>query len=98
MFGVLDGGHMDPDTLSARFLRHLESAQSALGEEAVPTIRVHDIRHTHASALLRAGQPVKVVSERLGHTDVMTTMRVYQHVLPGMQAAAADTFAALLGT
>jgi integrase len=98
VFGTLDGGHMDPDTLSARFVRHLGAARDALGEDVLPVVRVHDIRHTHATALLRAGQPVKVVSERLGHTDVMTTMRVYQHVMPGMQAAAADTFAALLGT
>jgi len=95
VFGQLDGGHMDPDTLSARFVRHLTSAGKALGTDAVPAVRVHDLRHTHATALLRAGTPVKVVSERLGHSDVMTTLRVYQHVMPGMQAQAAETFAAL---
>ncbi len=95
VFGRLDGGHMDPDTLSARFVRHLTSACKALGTDAVPVVRVHDLRHTHATALLRAGTPVKVVSERLGHSDVMTTLRVYQHVMPGMQAQAAETFAAL---
>ncbi len=95
VFGNLDGGHMDPDTLSARFVRHLTGARAALGDEAVPVVRVHDLRHTHATALLRAGIPVKVVSERLGHSDVMTTMRVYQHVMPGMQAEAAQTFAAM---
>ncbi len=95
VFGQLDGGHMDPDTLSSRFVRHLTSAGRALGTDAVPVVRVHDLRHTHATALLRAGTPVKVVSERLGHSDVMTTLRVYQHVMPGMQAQAAETFAAL---
>ena len=95
VFGNVDGGHMDPDTLSARFVRHLTAARAALGDEAVPVVRVHDLRHTHATALLRAGTPVKVVSERLGHSDVMTTMRVYQHVMPGMQAEAAQTFAAM---
>ena len=39
---------------------------------------------------------VKVVSERLGHANVAFTMNVYQHVLPGMQAAAADTFSLLI--
>jgi integrase len=34
--------------------------------------------------------PVKVVSERLGHADVALTLRVYSHVLPGMQKDAAD--------
>ena len=95
LFGNLDGGHADPDTLGSRFLRHLTSAGKALGTDAVPVVRLHDLRHTHATALLRAGTPVKVVSERLGHSDVMTTMRVYQHVMPGMQAQAAETFAAL---
>jgi len=95
VFGTLDGGHLDPDTLSSRFLRHLASARKALGEDTVPVVRVHDLRHTHATALLRAGTPVKVVSERLGHSDAMTTLRVYAHVMPGMQAQAAETFAAL---
>lgn len=62
----------------------------------VPTISLHDLRHTHATLLLKAGVPVKVVSERLGHANVAFTMSVYQHVLPGMQAEAAETFAALL--
>lgn len=39
---------------------------------------------------------MKVVSERLGHANIAFTMHVYQHVLPGMQAAAADTFSLLL--
>lgn len=96
VFGDVAGRHSDPDTLSGRFVRHLEAAQAALGREAVPTIRVHDMRHTHASGLLRAGIPAKVVSERLGHSDVTTTLRVYQHVLPGMQAEAAKVFAAMM--
>jgi site-specific recombinase XerD len=47
-------------------------------------IRVHDLRHTHASLLIAAGVPVKVVSERLGHATVAITMQLYVHVLPGM--------------
>jgi integrase len=45
---------------------------------------------------LKAGVPVKVVSERRGHSNVAFTMSIYQHVLPGMQAEAAATFAQLL--
>lgn len=96
VFGDLAGHHSDPDTLSDRFRRHLASVQAKVGEDKVPTIRVHDLRHTHASGLLRAGIPAKVVSERLGHSDVTTTLRVYQHVLPGMQAEAAKVFAAMM--
>ena len=63
----------------------------------VPTISLHDLRHTHATLLLKAGVHVKIVSERLGHANVAFTMSVYQHVLPGMQAEAASTFAKLIG-
>jgi integrase len=55
----------------------------------VPRIRFHDLRHTHASHLLRAGVHPKVVSERLGHSQVGITMDTYSHVLPGMQEEAA---------
>ncbi len=50
--------------------------------------RLHDLRHTHATLVLAAGVPVKVVSERLGHSTVAFTMEVCQHVLPGMQREA----------
>ena len=46
--------------------------------------------------LLQAGVPGKVVSERLGHATVMITLETYAHVMPGMQAEAAATFARLM--
>lgn len=46
--------------------------------------------HTHGSLLIKEGIPVKVVSERLGHARIAHTIQTYQHLLPGMQAAAAD--------
>jgi integrase len=58
---------------------------------------LHDLRHTHAKLfLLKAGIPIKVVSERLGHATPGLTMATYQHVLPGMQAEAASQFAELV--
>jgi site-specific recombinase XerD len=45
--------------------------------------------------LIKAGVPVKVVSERLGHGDIAFTIQTYQHVLPGMQADAARVYEAL---
>ncbi len=62
----------------------------------LPRIRFHDLRHTHASLLVAAGVPIKVVSERLGHAHPGFTMHTYQHLLPGMGAAAATQFAALI--
>jgi integrase len=47
--------------------------------------RFHDLRHSHATHLLRAGVHPKVVSERLGHSSVGITLDTYSHVLPGMQ-------------
>ena len=57
--------------------------------------RVYDLRHTCATLLLLAGENAKVVSERLGHTDVAFTMNTYQSVLPTMQASAAQKFDAM---
>ena len=54
--------------------------------------------HTHGTLLIEAGVPVKVVSERLGHAHPAFTMHTYQHLLPGMSAAAADRFAAMIAT
>ena len=59
-------------------------------------IRLHDLRHTHASHLLAAGINVKVVSERLGHASVSFTLDTYGGVMPGQQAEAAAAAAGLL--
>jgi integrase len=64
----------------------------------MPRIRFHDLRHTHATLLIAAGVPVKVVSERPGHANPGFTMATYQHVLPDMGADAANRFAALIAT
>ncbi|NTW28016.1 MAG: tyrosine-type recombinase/integrase [Coriobacteriia bacterium] len=57
-------------------------------------IRFHDCRHAHATILLRNGVPPHVVQNRLGHSDVAITLRVYSHVLPQQERDAVDTFAA----
>lgn len=89
VFARPDGAPTNPDLFSQSFDRFV--ARSAL-----PRIRLHDLRHTHASILLKAGVPVKVVSERLGHASPAFTITVYQHVLPGMQADAAIVFSDLV--
>jgi integrase len=62
----------------------------------VPRIRVHDLRHTAATMLLRGGTSAKIVSERLGHATVSITLDLYSHVLPDMQEEAAATMSAML--
>ncbi len=77
-----DGQPVHPHAVYEAFRRIVHNAR-------VPTIRFHDLRHTHGSLLIRDGIPVKVVSERLGHANITFTMQTYQHLLPGMQADAA---------
>lgn len=89
VFGRPDGSWLHPDLFSQTFDR-------AVARSGLPELTLHDLRHTHASLLLRAGVPVKVVSERLGHSNPGFTMSVYQHVIPGMQAEAAAVFANML--
>ena len=54
-------------------------------DAGLPKIRLHDLRHSYATAALAAGVPAKVVSERLGHASVMITLDTYSHILPSMQ-------------
>jgi integrase len=84
-----DGTPIPPEAVSQAFRRAVRGAD-------VPPIRFHDVRHTHATLLLQAGEPVKVVSERLGHASPTITLTIYAHVLPGMQKDAAATFGRLL--
>ncbi len=96
VLGSLTGGHRRPERFSRRFTEQVTQARRALGEDELPRIRLHDLRHTHATLLLAAGEPVKVVSERLGHANATITLTVYQHVHPGMGRQAAERYAALL--
>ncbi len=89
VFARPEGTPIHPDLFSKTFDR-------LVARSGLPAIRLHDLRHGHASLLLKSRVPVKVVSERLGHATPAFTMTVYQHVLPGMQAEAATTFADLL--
>ena len=59
-------------------------------------VRLHDLRHFHATAMLEAGVHVKVVQERLGHSTVGVTGNIYSHVTPGLQKEAVEAFAALM--
>ncbi len=59
----------------------------------LPPIRLHDLRHSYATAALTAGVPVKVVSDRLGHANVGITSDLYMHVPDEMDGSAADRVA-----
>ena len=86
-----DGSPIHPHTFSQAFER-------LVAKSDLPRIRLHDLRHTHASIALQAGVPVKVISERLGHESPAFTLKQYAHVIPGMQAEAAAVISnAVLG-
>ena len=82
VFTKEDGEPLHPQTVSRSFER-------ALGEAKLPRIRLHDLRHTHATLALAAGIHPKVVSERLGHATVSITLDTYSHAIPAMQEEAA---------
>ncbi|PFW37654.1 site-specific integrase [Bacillus anthracis] len=63
----------------------------------LPKIRFHDLRHTHATMLIQQNVNVKLISERLGHTDIQTTLNTYSHVLPNMQREVADKLDEMFG-
>jgi integrase len=85
VFTTDTGAPVDPYRLTVAFRERVREA-------SVPVVRLHDLRHTHASLLLATGVPVNVVSARLGHTSIAMTMDVYAHLLPGQDA---DAVAAL---
>src|SRR5262245_56179546 len=72
----LDGALIRPDALSSTFAAFIRR------HPELPKARFHDLRHTHASLLLEAGEHAKVVSERLGHSSVAFTLDTYGHLMP----------------
>jgi integrase len=89
VFTTLRGVQIKPDWTSRRFQAIREAA-------GLPHIRLHDVRHSWASIALRAGVPVHVVAERLGHSSTQTTMNTYAHSIGSQQRDAAATVAKLL--
>ena len=81
-----DGEPIDPDTPSQLFTRF----RINLG---LPSQRLHDLRHFHATELLRAGVPLHVVADRLGHRDAMVTATIYAHVRADQAESVAEIFA-----
>jgi integrase len=85
-----DGQPVSPDAFSRAFYRMAHGM-------GLPDVRLHDLRHAYATALLVAGVHPKVASEALGHSSVGFTLDTYSHVVPSMQQAAADAIEAAIG-
>ncbi len=71
--------------------------RALLKEAGLPTIRLHDLRHSCATLLMAQGVSPRVVMETLGHSQVSLTLNTYSHVLPSLQRDAATKMDAILG-
>ena len=69
------------------FMKHFLSYEMDRGCAAsgVKRIRVHDLRHSHASLLIEMGYSPQLVAERLGHENIQTTLQTYSHLYPNKQ-------------
>jgi integrase len=83
------GKPVNPEWVGKRF-------RSLVAESGLPVITMRQLRHSHATALLRAGVHPKVVQERLGHSSIGVTLDIYSSVLPTMQREAVERLAALI--
>jgi integrase len=88
VFPAPDGAPMRPSIATERFWEATQKFE--------PRLRLHDLRHTHATQLLRAHVHPKFVSERLGHAGIAITLDTYSHMLPGMQRDAVAVLAGAL--
>jgi integrase len=90
---MIFGGHihaaLSPTAVTKRF-------RTLVAASGLPRIRLHDLRHTHATLALQAGVHPKIVSERLGHSKVSLTLDVYSHAVPHMQRDAAEQIAQVM--
>jgi integrase len=84
VFAQPDGSPIKPSSITNEWVR-------LVGKHKLPKIRLHDLRHTHATAMLASGIHPKIAQERLGHSSVAITMDLYSHVMPNMQTDAVAT-------
>lgn len=71
------------DVLSKKFNKFLK-------ENNLKHIRFHDLRHSHVTLLINSKVPIRVISERVGHSNINTTLNIYAHVLKEMDKEASD--------
>ena len=86
-----------PDGTPLRARKLHRDFKNVVASADLAPLRLHDLRHTAATLMLKNGTNVKVVSERLGHATVAFTLDRYAHVLPDMQREAAEALADSLG-
>ncbi len=94
VFRMEIGAPLVADAAGSLMRQTIRTLNATTQGPVLPMIRFHDLRHTHATLLLKAGVPVHVVAARLGHADPALTLRVYAHVLQDQAVEVAGIFAA----
>lgn len=89
MFAQPDGSPLHPEAVATVFARRVARTD-------LPRLRFHDLRHTHCSHLIAAGQDPKVISQRMGHHSVSFTYDKYGHLMPEADSGAATAVATLV--
>lgn len=89
VFCDFDGQPLQPNNLSHAFDRLIRKT-------GLKRVRLHDLRHTHASLALLANVHPKIVQTRLGHANIGITMDTYSHVTPGQDLDAAQLVASIV--
>ncbi len=89
VFATATGDVLADSTVRTTFNRILRAAE-------LPRIRIHDLRHTAATLMLKAGVNPKIVSDRLGHSSISITLDTYSHVMPDMQRDGAEALARMI--
>lgn len=84
-----DGTVLRPSQVSSH-------VQSLIKKSALARIRLHDLRHTSASTGLQAGESLKEVSSRLGHSTIVITADIYAHISPELAKESAERLARLV--
>lgn len=103
VFTWQDGRPLMPDYITKTFGKVQAVAASKLARSpseddasgpapTLPTLVVHELRHTHATILLRSGVPVHIVAKRLGHKDPSVTLNIYADAIPDDDTSAVDVF------
>ena len=107
VFCTRNATYLNKTNVRREFLALVKRANDTAREKAERTntepdlipagVRFHDLRHSHATALIASGESIKAVSRRLGHADITITLKVYVHVLPADDAKLATSAGALFG-